>query len=498
MSSAGGVKPDPPTAARATAPRPGDLAYLRGLLYRPDKGLRKPVTRAPAHAGPSLPKTVGATRPRTRLQPAGQAAPYATRTSAMRKDDLYDLVLVLAHNDDPVVPVWARPSSATCGSRTAEPTAGSRGPDAAMVPWRRSSPRPGRATPSRCARPGRPGAAPPRQPPGLPPPPRPSSPGLQLQLRPTVLGQAGQAGSGRRPGSAALPRPRSSCLSRPVMTAGKLVVAGRKPLGLYRRQHDVAGQDERADGRSGTGRSDGGTIRGGPARTPSQVRPARRVVGDDLGLDHRDGVVQRPRRAGRRWLALSRYGSGGDGRAHPPPAWSALAAPPPTKWPKHRGGDGEKTVRPSPGKVGSPALRVSPERRRLVHQEQTRGWLQGRGRWRRAGSSPPERPRGSAGRRRATPSTSTTASSKPDAAQRPTGRRFGRPVAEVLLDAHVREEGARPGKTQPRPRCSIFRSGRGWSRTAPPRKGDTAIVGVMAPAGSQGGALAGPRRRKGP
>jgi L,D-peptidoglycan transpeptidase YkuD (ErfK/YbiS/YcfS/YnhG family) len=97
----GGVKP-------AAEKREGDGASpigawpLRRVLYRPDKG-PPPQTALPIEAiGPDdgwcdAPLDPGYNRP--------VAMPYSTSAERMWRDDgLYDLVVVLGHNDDPVIP----------------------------------------------------------------------------------------------------------------------------------------------------------------------------------------------------------------------------------------------------------------------------------------------------------------------------------------------------------------------------------------------------------
>jgi L,D-peptidoglycan transpeptidase YkuD (ErfK/YbiS/YcfS/YnhG family) len=97
----GGLKP-------AAEKREGDGASpigawpLRRVLYRPDKG-PPPQTALPVEAiGPEdgwcdAPLDPNYNRPVT--------LPHATSAERMwRDDDLYDLVVVLGHNDDPVIP----------------------------------------------------------------------------------------------------------------------------------------------------------------------------------------------------------------------------------------------------------------------------------------------------------------------------------------------------------------------------------------------------------
>jgi L,D-peptidoglycan transpeptidase YkuD (ErfK/YbiS/YcfS/YnhG family) len=97
----GGLKP-------AVEKREGDGASptglwpLRRVLWRPDKGPR-PQTALPVEA--ISPEDGWCDAP---LDPAYNrpvALPYPTSAEPLwRDDDLYDLVVVLGHNDDPVIP----------------------------------------------------------------------------------------------------------------------------------------------------------------------------------------------------------------------------------------------------------------------------------------------------------------------------------------------------------------------------------------------------------
>lgn len=74
---------------------------IRRLLYRPDKGLPPPTALpafpiAPDDGWCDAPGDLGYNRP--------VKLPYGASAERMwRDDDVYDLVLVLGHNDDPVV-----------------------------------------------------------------------------------------------------------------------------------------------------------------------------------------------------------------------------------------------------------------------------------------------------------------------------------------------------------------------------------------------------------
>jgi L,D-peptidoglycan transpeptidase YkuD (ErfK/YbiS/YcfS/YnhG family) len=97
----GGLKP-------AAHKREGDGASpiglwpLRRVLYRPDKG-PKPKTDLPTEA---LKREDGwCDAPDDAAYNRPVALPYPASAERMwREDDLYDLVVILGHNDDPVVP----------------------------------------------------------------------------------------------------------------------------------------------------------------------------------------------------------------------------------------------------------------------------------------------------------------------------------------------------------------------------------------------------------
>jgi len=97
----GGVRP-------AADKREGDGASplgiwpIRRLLYRPDKGAA-PATRLPSEAIAPDDGWCDAAADAAYNRPV--KLPYAASHELMwRVDDVYDLVLVLGHNDDPVVP----------------------------------------------------------------------------------------------------------------------------------------------------------------------------------------------------------------------------------------------------------------------------------------------------------------------------------------------------------------------------------------------------------
>jgi L,D-peptidoglycan transpeptidase YkuD (ErfK/YbiS/YcfS/YnhG family) len=97
----GGVRP-------AAEKREGDGATplgtwpIRRLLYRPDKG-PAPKTRLPVEAIAPDDGWCDAADDPAYTRPV--KLPYAASHERMwREDDVYDLVLVLAHNDAPVVP----------------------------------------------------------------------------------------------------------------------------------------------------------------------------------------------------------------------------------------------------------------------------------------------------------------------------------------------------------------------------------------------------------
>jgi L,D-peptidoglycan transpeptidase YkuD (ErfK/YbiS/YcfS/YnhG family) len=97
----GGVRP-------AAEKREGDGATplgtwkMRRLLYRPDKG---PIPRTGLPSQATAPDDGWCDAPGDPAYNRPVKLPYAASHELMwRVDDVYDLVVVLAHNDDPVVP----------------------------------------------------------------------------------------------------------------------------------------------------------------------------------------------------------------------------------------------------------------------------------------------------------------------------------------------------------------------------------------------------------
>ncbi len=79
----------------------GRFAF-RYLLYRPDR-LRPPVTGL--HASPIAPHDGWCDDPSDPLYNRPVRLPYRARHERLwRQDEVYDLIVVLGHNDDPVVP----------------------------------------------------------------------------------------------------------------------------------------------------------------------------------------------------------------------------------------------------------------------------------------------------------------------------------------------------------------------------------------------------------
>ena len=79
----------------------GRFAF-RHLLYRPDR-LRPPVTGL--HASPIAPNDGWCDEPSDSLYNRAVRLPYRARHEKLwRDDEVYDLIVVLGHNDDPVVP----------------------------------------------------------------------------------------------------------------------------------------------------------------------------------------------------------------------------------------------------------------------------------------------------------------------------------------------------------------------------------------------------------
>jgi L,D-peptidoglycan transpeptidase YkuD (ErfK/YbiS/YcfS/YnhG family) len=77
---------------------------LRHLLWRPDRG-PAPITRLPARV--LTPESGWCDDPSDEAYNRTVRLPYAASAERLwRDDDLYDLIVVLGHNDDPVIP-WA-------------------------------------------------------------------------------------------------------------------------------------------------------------------------------------------------------------------------------------------------------------------------------------------------------------------------------------------------------------------------------------------------------
>ncbi len=95
----GGVRRDKREGDGAT---PAGVFPLRRVLYRPDRGA------APATALPLAPISRGDGWCDDAADPAYNTQvrlPYAARTERLWRDDhVYDLMVVIGHNDDPVVP----------------------------------------------------------------------------------------------------------------------------------------------------------------------------------------------------------------------------------------------------------------------------------------------------------------------------------------------------------------------------------------------------------
>ncbi len=95
-------------AGVSAAKREGDGATpvgrfpLRRLLYRPDR-LERPATALPT--APLSPRDGWCDDPADPLYNRLVRLPYAARHERLwREDRLYDLLVVIGHNDDPVVP----------------------------------------------------------------------------------------------------------------------------------------------------------------------------------------------------------------------------------------------------------------------------------------------------------------------------------------------------------------------------------------------------------
>ncbi|MBA3812791.1 MAG: L,D-transpeptidase family protein [Caulobacteraceae bacterium] len=81
---------------------PAGVWPLRRVLYRPDRGPR-PETRLPI--APLFPNDGWCDAPGDRAYNRKVTVPYGARAERLwREDGLYDLLVVLAHNDAPVIP----------------------------------------------------------------------------------------------------------------------------------------------------------------------------------------------------------------------------------------------------------------------------------------------------------------------------------------------------------------------------------------------------------
>ncbi|MBT4043010.1 MAG: L,D-transpeptidase family protein [Rhodospirillaceae bacterium] len=95
----GGVRPDKCEGDRAT---PTGCYPVRRLLYRADR-LPRPQSRL--DTGAIQPSDGWCDDPSDPSYNQAVTLPYHARAETMwRDDDLYDLVVILGHNDDPVVP----------------------------------------------------------------------------------------------------------------------------------------------------------------------------------------------------------------------------------------------------------------------------------------------------------------------------------------------------------------------------------------------------------
>ena len=81
---------------------PAGVWPIRRLLWRPDRG-PAPASRVPAQ--PIGPEDGWCDDPRDAAYNRPVSLPYPTSAEPLwREDRLYDLIVVLGHNDDPVVP----------------------------------------------------------------------------------------------------------------------------------------------------------------------------------------------------------------------------------------------------------------------------------------------------------------------------------------------------------------------------------------------------------
>jgi L,D-peptidoglycan transpeptidase YkuD (ErfK/YbiS/YcfS/YnhG family) len=96
----GGIRADKREGDGAT---PAGLFTLRRVLWRADRLADPPVTRLPC--APILPTNGWCDWPEDPLYNRPVTLPYPARHERMWRDDaLYDIVVIIGHNDDPVVP----------------------------------------------------------------------------------------------------------------------------------------------------------------------------------------------------------------------------------------------------------------------------------------------------------------------------------------------------------------------------------------------------------
>ena len=96
----GGIRADKREGDGAT---PAGLFTLRRVLWRADRLADPPVTRLPC--APILPTDGWCDWPEDPLYNRPVTLPYPARHKRMWRDDaLYDIVVIIGHNDDPVVP----------------------------------------------------------------------------------------------------------------------------------------------------------------------------------------------------------------------------------------------------------------------------------------------------------------------------------------------------------------------------------------------------------
>jgi L,D-peptidoglycan transpeptidase YkuD (ErfK/YbiS/YcfS/YnhG family) len=96
----GGIRADKREGDGAT---PAGLFTLRRVLWRADRLADPPVTRLPC--APILPTDGWCDWPEDPLYNRPVTLPYPARHERMWRDDaLYDIVVIIGHNDDPVVP----------------------------------------------------------------------------------------------------------------------------------------------------------------------------------------------------------------------------------------------------------------------------------------------------------------------------------------------------------------------------------------------------------